>query len=488
MSKDPHIANIFSAADDEDCLSLEQLSAYQEGRVQGPERNRMERHLLDCELCAITLESIAEHGVEDIQAGAEEVTERAWSRLEQKEKRKRRGAFFWIAAAASVAILITVGFFALNGPSEEKINDALRVAQRETPAMDLDSQTRADIAMAKTAEEAEESPEATMPTESLEPTPELAQPLKNVPIATDPANAKPVGGAFGGSDVKGGIKPNDGFADNIRRERMADDDDLLNEDWNAGSDFGTTVNAKESPKAVTVSPTAPVSKGPIADSKGAAKGTAQEESKKYKADRSEQAEKTSPSKDLESITASPAIAASEEQVGGFDDGDMEVSEDESNTLSDVVVANRSHRTVQRDKSAKEPRGRASTLSKADPAPVAKPSPDYYTQGMVAYQQGNYRDAAANLRSATELTPTNLQAHLYAADAFLRISQPQAALFHCERILAQPGNSVLEDAEWFKALAYLQLKEGRKAKSQLEAIVARNGKYKTRAEETLNSLK
>ena len=117
-----------------------------------------------------------------------------------------------------------------------------------------------------------------------------------------------------------------------------------------------------------------------------------------------------------------------------------------------------------------------------------PAANYYADGISQYEQGNYKDAASNLRKATEATPGNLQAHLYAADAYLRVSQPQAALFHIERILAVPGNSNLEAAEWYKALALLQLKEGRKAEKQLGIVIARNGKFKALAEEALKELK
>ena len=123
-----------------------------------------------------------------------------------------------------------------------------------------------------------------------------------------------------------------------------------------------------------------------------------------------------------------------------------------------------------------------------PAPAVVAADSSYAQGLISYKEGNYRDAAKDLRKATERTPNNLEAHIYAADAFLRISQPQAALFHIERILAVPGNSHIEDAEWYKALAYLQLKDASKAKRQLEVVVTRGGKYKAHAETALKNLK
>lgn len=492
MSKDPHIANIFSAADDEDCLSLEQLSAYQEGRVQGPERNRMERHLLDCELCAMTLESIAEHGVEDIQAGAEEVTERAWSRLEQKEKRKRRGAFFWIAAAASVAILITVGFFTLGGPTAEQFDKASTTAENGTPPLPPDTGTRRGIAMKRMQ---------TMPTETA-------------PVEDDQAmkpKAEPLPSPMGGGK---GVGPSPGNASGSTMNHLESKTyggDFSNPALVNVEPFLTDAGAMESLQEEPAQPTFTNSaKAPLAQDKiqvapsptmamnypkGDAKGGMKGGLGKGDANRKE-AEKSVPAKEVQNDRA-VEIAASEER-SETDDMDYKDADDEVQTLSDVqttdvvVVGNAAPRMDNgveqvRDRKkveAKPEKGKSSATS----AMEGKPAPDAYTQGMNAYQQRHYREAAANFRRATELTPNNLQAHLYAADAFLRISQPNAALYHCERILSQPGNSAVEDAEWFKALAYLQLKEGRMAKAQLETVIARNGKYKALAEEALAKLR
>ena len=128
-SQDPHIANIFSA-EEEDCLSLEQMTAYQQDKLAGQEKNRVERHLLNCELCAITIDSVIENGSESIANGAVEISDQAWDRVQARDNRQRRGAYFWIASAASIALLVMVGYFTFRGPTEQEIEHALADAQQ----------------------------------------------------------------------------------------------------------------------------------------------------------------------------------------------------------------------------------------------------------------------------------------------------------------------------------------------------------------------
>jgi tetratricopeptide (TPR) repeat protein len=109
------------------------------------------------------------------------------------------------------------------------------------------------------------------------------------------------------------------------------------------------------------------------------------------------------------------------------------------------------------------------------------------EGLLSYREGRFAEAAEHLRKATEATPGNLQAHLLAADAYLRIKQPQAALYHAGRVLSQPGNSYFEDAEWYKALALIGLKEGKKAKPLLLKIKEGKGKYAEKAAKALETL-
>lgn len=484
MSKDPHIAHLFSA-EEEDCLSLEQMTAYQEGRLAGGEKHLVERHLLNCELCGLTYESMVEHGAESLAVGAQEVAERAWEHVQAREQRKRRGAIFWIATAASVALLITVGYFGLRGPTDVKMGRSFERAMRDTHPLSGHPGQQGGIAMNR------EWGGEGMPT---------SKETKNPP-----------------SPVQDGSK-----------DAMTTDDFLSKGAPMDGDDFAEASGKKRDNQQARLEMAKPVPSPSRPSPTGGATPPTQLNTTPTLAGSTTMAEDqmrfspVSPAKE-ETSMAKGGKGAAKDRTGNKEDGKKGISLDDNGyavmdgrgagedkemdmmeaeetdapnhtLLNEVVVASEKKEERNAKSSVKTKQRRESvapTAPNADAEPrralQEPPALNAYEDGIAAYQQGNYRDAATYLRKATEITPNNLQAHLYAADAYLRIEQPQAALFHIERILAVPGNSVYEDAEWYKALAYLQLKEGRKAQRQLETVITRNGRYKVRAEAALKEL-
>jgi hypothetical protein len=501
MSKDPHIANIFSA-EEEDCLSLEQMTAYQESRLQGQEKHLVERHLLNCELCAMTFESLGEHGAESLAAGAEEVTERAWDKIQEGEKRKRRGAIFWIVSAASVVLLVTVGYFSMQGPSGKEMQDIAEGYMGEPRTIDTSSQgllADSETPEGETTNATSEGPHET-----------ILQPVEGPSAKSGiPEN---------GMGAKGSIKRMDnGLAaaksgkDAIHGGAVAAPNNIAAEDGDFSNDQKL---AQPTPKPLTntysVMTNDPNRLGGLQmESLGdgmTSRDKNSDDSKDYVS---------------RSLGKEPAMTTKKEESKEFAEDDQEgyadtdlgggeysggkldeMAEEETVVMAEkranadrVTVADERRNEVAKGRSTKAKtfnagadQPKAATEGAVSITAPAAPRQDAYADGISAYEQGNYREAAAQLRKATEATPGNLNAHLFAADAYLRISQPQAALFHIERILATPGNSVYEDAEWYKALAYLQLKEAKKAQKQLETVIARNGKFKARAEAALNELK
>lgn len=488
MHKDPHIANIFSA-EEEDCLNLEQMAAYQQGKLAGQEKHQVERHLLNCELCAMTYESLTENAPEVLAAGAAEVADRAWDRVQAREQRKRRGAIFWIASAASIVLLVTVGYLTMRGPTDAEIARTVAEAIDNTPSRPVPGlEDAAPLASAESLEESqvanEEASSGTITTLQSADLQDKATRSENFASSKNPESfvkeGKPMPVSSGKDAIKGGAydspksvvgvtgKPNSGAL--------------------SASPDGIVTEKKAAPAIALAQPL---------NNNGPRKALDAESGKKE--DRS--VYKDSP---LDEVTFDGEY---ESDMAGADDGltsvpglaNSEVAEElqittYGSTQQKMVVEKPSKMTKQRSASMEDVTAKEKAAGSPAPAPALSRAPVVvtadrsYDQGLISYKEGNYRDAAKDLRKATERTPNNLEAHIYAADAFLRISQPQAALFHIERILAVPGNSHIEDAEWYKALAFLQLKEVSKAKHQLEAVIARGGKYKAQAETALKNLK
>lgn len=483
MNRDPHIANIFSA-EEEDCLSLEQMAAYQQGKLAGQDKHLVERHLLNCELCAMTYESLAENTPESLAAGAEEISDRAWERVQQQSQRKRRGAIFWIASAASVVLLVVVGYLTMKGPTDKQMARAFEKGFDATAPLHVPS-TEGTIAMdnVKNGESAEELGEGSEPT------------LQQKDFAHNNVMESPKASPTRVLQPKELELDNMEFAkSNAGNGGVAAKDDIKSTPYYSPMSSPATGKTASKESGEIAGGKAPVAPQPSLISNS---GTIAAADPTLYDDEMEDGDAFL--KMEEKVNAESINNGAGDYAGGLAEAKKEV---QATTLSGVSsrdqVSSVPMKNAKADANGPAKGGKAKTApsmarsadmgvteSERQPKAIADKS---FEDGIIAYKSGDYQDAAKDLRRATELTPSNLEAHIYAADAFLRISQPQAALYHIERVLAVPGNSHFEDAEWYKALAYLQLKEGSKAKKQLGAVIARGGKYKTQAEAALAELK
>lgn len=480
MSKDPHIANIFSA-ENEPCLGLEEMNAFLSGQLAATDKHRVERHVLNCELCAIALESLEEEGFEQLEKGAQAVAEMAWDRAAAQNKKKRRGAIFWISAAASVAILITVGALLNQGPSDKAYEQAFAEAiQQTSPLLPSEELTSADEQ-------------------------ESEQEQKNMEAPADIAQ-----NSTSSNVTLGNYKDSNSQTKGMGATWMADSEEPAKEKiaFREGKDF--------SPKAPGMRPISPAVDEIVMTEEEAAEDFSDDDL----------SEKTLSNGGDKAFVSAPPLSRTEPGFTGIATDSMVANgngivniQQNTNTYAWNSTPNGSNtrfkttdnKKFEKQKSSKpQLAGKTMTAAKED-AVAASPDfgneesialkdrmetrsattieqkPNDMDEGLLSYREGRYADAAARLRKATEATPDNLQAHVLAADAFLRINQPQAALYHAERVLAQPGNSYYEDAQWYKALALISLKEGKKAKELLTTIKDGKGKNADKAAKALQNL-
>ncbi len=140
MSPTDHTARIFQ---ERSCLTPEELAGYAAGTLTDRERHHIERHLLDCELCAEALDGVM--SMED-PAALHSIT---------PEPVRRRGLPFWRRPAAAVAAVVSIfllsavylAFFREAGQHEalvthtvkeeppEAVREAVPGAAREKPAI-----------------------------------------------------------------------------------------------------------------------------------------------------------------------------------------------------------------------------------------------------------------------------------------------------------------------------------------------------------------
>lgn len=119
---DDKLHNDLFSTGQEPPLSLEQIRAYQRGELSDLEKHHLELRLLDDELDAEAMEGLMDAGPDDeILNSVEELKGRAWNRVAELENKRRRGAWRWVAAAASIAILVSVSFLVMRNQENKQM-------------------------------------------------------------------------------------------------------------------------------------------------------------------------------------------------------------------------------------------------------------------------------------------------------------------------------------------------------------------------------
>lgn len=108
---------------------------------------------------------------------------------------------------------------------------------------------------------------------------------------------------------------------------------------------------------------------------------------------------------------------------------------------------------------------------------------------VPAQQAPAVTGAADTTTLYPAKPTEEQLSIsYATgEKLLASGQAAASLKFFDEVLREPTAKNFEDAQWKKALALIQLNRKAEARTLLNQIVSKNGKYKTQAEEKLKTL-
>ena len=77
-----------SIIDNSDCLPEKQMLLYIQGKLNSVEQNKVERHLLDCELCSDALEGLRLIPAENLKETIALLNQQIDNRVKQKEVKK----------------------------------------------------------------------------------------------------------------------------------------------------------------------------------------------------------------------------------------------------------------------------------------------------------------------------------------------------------------------------------------------------------------
>lgn len=534
MSDFSHIDTLFSA-EEESCLSLESMQDYAVGKLPAVQVHAAERHLLNCELCSLAYEGLAEANPAEISAGVSAITDAAWKRVAALEKRKRRGAFIWMSTAASILILIVAGYFVLDRPADPSLDGlAEQMLERSDEA---GASTPTDVS---SGEFAENGPPPAPAQEELVPDPMskmegLAKEStgKDSPYNSVKPNQQILASTY---DAKA---PGKSDFNGLEAPVLADADEEVTNYYGGGflaNDAIEPVPTDNNNNGVTYT-SAPL---PTVT----ATVTKDLEDKGYLSMDSTALGWNSSLGSVDIVTGGDIAVVKEVPIEANFQDDFDANVDElveveeeffaledvptrsenqqSIVLEDIVdekkgvyknddktmsggvvatepelfenvtagrsmdVSNSRPQKVKRQRSNRKGKFSNTTAPERDQAEQAPPvAANEFQKGMDAYRNKEFSQASEELRQAASETPDNLEAHLYAARSFLEIKQPTAALYHLDRILAAPGNSYLEDAKWFKSIALLQLGDQKGAKLLLQEVEVAGGKRSDTAKEVLD---
>lgn len=593
MKDNPHIGQFFSA-EEEPCPSLEEMQGYAAGKLPAEERHVFERHLLNCELCSFAYEGLAGEDPEEVVAAVGAITEEAWNRVGEREKRKRRGIFIWMSGAAAILLLIIAGYFVIDKP--EANQDLIAMAdemleegegsstERSNP---VEQQYKRDVGFA--------DGNTHTATDSIDVSGSYNGLNKEVESGFDKSSYYKENGPL---ERAGEFSNEKEFAEVIPEEESdeyipvdAPLDDFRADNSVIADEFGWTLSdAKDSPGKKLEEK---VSEDPFLA--GATTGSVNQPSpdvEEYNGYMSGNKPKTTNSNSqtplignatggIDMVTDStnfvfsspPSVSEplqeqdgllasndrnldSKNEVLEVEDGgdlalgggvyDLEMDDAEEEIMEEVedvdivsqiedpiALSNGSNTSIASDQfttisgeeiavvdnielktATKRNQSEGITLSDAaSPNPIRKnrdrkakakkstamgtgtrsmtsdsdveAQKSTYELGVEQFQREEFSQAAINLRQAAAATPDNLNAHLLAAKSFLQLKQPNAAIYHLDRVLASPNNSLEEDAKWYKSIALLQLGEKTAAQKLLEDVKATGGKRSKSATKALD---
>ena len=111
----------------------------------------------------------------------------------------------------------------------------------------------------------------------------------------------------------------------------------------------------------------------------------------------------------------------------------------------------------------------------------------FQNGMAAYRQANYAQAAGHLRNAQEADSKDARTQFFLGVSLILSGNPAAGLEALRQVDALGMTPYQEEARFYQAKALLQQGDANGARVVLNAVVAMHGDWKTQAKELLGKL-
>lgn len=452
-----------------ECLSEEMLTKYVSGKLSSAEKHRVEKHLVDCEMCSDAVEGLAMIGDEHkISRITSELNQRIQNRVEEKKEGKiifLQQYRTQLAVAASVVVLLGFVWFFRSSMSMKEL-----------------------------------SPETS---EKI-----FAEKFEPYPAAAEDANAEAVQApAVAQEESKVNVQ---------RANRVA----------NSGSgEEGKEISvatqlSKEGGKNEQIFYQTAPEKQVAAPSTSMPQGDVVNRDEIILSDKTESnLQQSTPQKPAFSNITSTSTASGAAAVSKNDQEADNRNLSEKKKVQEVellALETKSQSEKYRAKDRKEGKTAVKKLAEAQPAtPKAEIAvaedvvmveenvqmkmldsvsatiltDDDSDKAMQKYEQKDYSGAAVDFEAALKKDPNNYNALFYSAVSYLGTGETDKAIANLNKVLEKKDGEFFDAAQWYLSLAYIKKNDTQNARKNL-AELKRNSKskYQKQAEQTLNEMR
>src|SRR5690606_38782203 len=107
---------------------------------------------------------------------------------------------------------------------------------------------------------------------------------------------------------------------------------------------------------------------------------------------------------------------------------------------------------------------------------------------IAYVNAEYAKVVKILNELSSTDNESAVFDFYKAASFQEMNKYNEAILEYTRVINQGDNLFIEEAEWYRSLCYLKLKNYEKSRTELLAVIERKGHYQNDAKAIMRRLK
>lgn len=492
MSHNPHSNHLFTGTE---CLSEQQMLDYIDNKLSLQERHVVEKHVLDCELCADAIEGftlITDRGKLDEVAFAVN----AIVTSQEKEQKKSSWLSTPMKIAATITVLLLIGSvtlylknsvqketdktFASNfkpypgketgnaNPGTEKSVPQKEEAQTGTieslaqntkaPGVNENTLERSDVSDKQLASRLEQKPASPF-TVADETGKKILAPKEEAPVADDLVKYKQLETDMDAKDEEVNMSLNKNtVAGNTSNNNNIDNANIY---YRSTADSTVTISSTTS--------TAPTQSQGITFTQNNTPAYIKlsELAKPKVKGESLALKKSSKQKQSTAVPTTEEPAPNDYAVNQQKEQKSQSGEAEYDKLETTAT-------------------KAEEKTKTDKKDAAAPAP--FTKGMEKYNAEKYSEALPFFEQTLAAEPSNADALFYSAVCYLSINQPDKAITNLDKVLALNKASYTDPAKWYKALAYIKKGDKKSATPLLEQLQKGNSTYKQKAANTLKDIR